>query len=77
MPETFRVDDDIRKQYDEKFKPLIQFGFTEYNIEYSKQLWIDSPGRSLNKAEYSVREEVVDNVTIEVNLKVRKLKSID
>lgn len=77
LPETFRGDDDIRKQYDEKFKPLIQFGFTEYNIEYSKLLWIDSPGRSLNKAEYSVREEVVDNVTIEVNLKVRKLKSID
>lgn len=66
-------DETIRKAYDEKIKPLIQYSFTQYNINFTQQSWINQAERCLQKGSLSVIEEVTDNVTLSVDLQIRRL----
>ena len=68
-----RFDETIRKAYDEKIKPLIQYSFTQYNINFTQQSWINQAERCLQKGSLSVIEEVTDNVTLSVDLQIRRL----
>ena len=68
-----RFDETIRKEYDEKIKPLIQYSFTQYNINFTQQSWINQAERCLQKGLLSVIEEVTDNVTLSVDLQIRRL----
>lgn len=68
-----RFDETIRKEYDEKIKPLIQYSFTQYNINFTQQSWINQAERCLQKGSLSVIEEVTDNVTLSVDLQIRRL----
>ena len=61
------------KKYDEKIKPLIQYSFTQYNINFTQQSWINQAERCLQKGLLSVIEEVTDNVTLSVDLQIRRL----
>ncbi|AXV49556.1 hypothetical protein [Prevotella denticola] len=65
----------IRKAYDQKIKPVIQYGFTEYEIEVKQQSSIDPAEHCLAKGNLNIEEEVTDNVTLSVDLQVRKLKN--
>lgn len=68
-----RFDETIRKEYDEKIKPLIQYSFTQYNINFTQQSWINQAERCLQKGSLSVIEEVTDNVTLSLDLQIRRL----
>ena len=73
MHQILVFDETIRKEYDEKIKPLIQYSFTQYNINFTQQSWINQAERCLQKGSLSVIEEVTDNVTLSVDLQIRRL----
>ena len=67
--------DAIRKAYDKKIKPVIQYSFTEYEVDVKQQSSIDLTEHCLEKGNLNIEEEVTDNVTLSVDLQVRKLKN--
>ena len=67
--------DAIRKAYDKKIKPVIQYSFTEYEVDVKQQSSIDLTEHCLEKGNLNIEEEVTDNVTLSVDLQVRKLRN--
>ncbi|MCK6144538.1 hypothetical protein [Prevotella intermedia] len=66
-------DEAIRKAYDEKIKPVVQYSFTQYNINFTQQSWINQTERCLQKGTQTVIEEVTDNLTLSIDLQIRRL----
>ncbi|OCA70271.1 LysM peptidoglycan-binding domain-containing protein [Chryseobacterium arthrosphaerae] len=66
--------DRIQKQYEEKYKPVIHYRFSEYNISYRERVVYDEEQEWLEHADITVIEEVKNNVQLLVNYKLQKIE---
>lgn len=64
----------LEKQYNEKYKPVIQYRFSEYNISYRERIVYDEATAWLESAEITIIEEVKNNIQLLVNYKLKKIE---
>lgn len=74
VPKSIKRLKEIEKRYNEKFKPIVQYNFSEYGMNYHALLWINTIEHCLDKAEVSVWEGVANNATLTIVFKLRRLK---
>jgi N-acetylglucosamine-6-phosphate deacetylase len=59
--------------YDEKYKPIIQYKFSEFDISLNERSCYDKEG-TLLESEVTLREEVRNNVQLLTHYTLRKLE---
>ena len=59
--------------YDEMYKPLIQFAFSEYDIVYRIEYEIDSKNNLVGNANVYIEEMVKNNYQIISSFDMRKI----
>lgn len=65
---------EIEYQYEKKYKPLIKYRFSEYNVKIIDHTVLDTAGKWIKNADVSIVEEVKNNVSILVDYKLRKIE---
>nr|WP_067054611.1 hypothetical protein [Mucilaginibacter sp. L294] len=63
----------IEDMYNQRYKPMIQYKFSEYNVAITEQILLDTTNRWIETAEVSIVEEVKNNIEILVDYKLRKI----
>ena len=56
----------IEKIYDERFKPSIQYKFSEYNAEFYTKVLLNDKERTIENAQCYIIEEVTNNVSLTI-----------
>lgn len=74
VPKAIKQFKKIENIYNEKFKPITKYKFSEYGMNYHALLWINTIEHCLEKAEFSVWEGVANNATLTIDFKLRRLK---
>ena len=64
----------LEKIYNEKYKPVIQYRFSEYNISYRERIVYDEATAWLESADITIIEEVKNNIQLLVNYKLKKIE---
>ena len=65
--------DQIKQMYDERFKPTIQYKFSEYDARFHTKMMINETEQTLLQAESYIIEEIPNNVSLTILCKLRKL----
>ena len=63
----------LKEMYDEMYKPLIQFAFSEYDIVYRIEYEIDSRNNLVGNANVYIEEMVKNNYQIISSFDMRKI----
>lgn len=63
----------LKEMYDEMYKPLIQFAFSEYDIVYRIEYEIDSKNNLVGNANIYIEEMVKNNYQIISSFDMRKI----
>lgn len=63
--------DMLVKQYDEKFKPYVDFKFSTYDYRFSQSYTIDTKQNVITSADISITEEVKNNVQINITYEIK------
>ncbi|MBW4730718.1 hypothetical protein KZO62_02260 [Prevotella melaninogenica] len=63
----------LKEMYDEMYKPLIQFAFSEYDIVYRIEYEIDSKNNLVGNANVYIEEMVKNNYQIISSFDMRKI----
>lgn len=64
----------IEEIYNQKYKPLAGYDFSEYNIGYSMEYILNTTGNYYENAELAITEEVNNNIELAISYKLRKIK---
>jgi hypothetical protein len=62
------------KLYDEKYKPLIHYKFSQYDAKIDEHILLNKTGKWIEQADVSIVEEVKNNIEIIVDYKLRKIE---
>lgn len=63
----------LKEMYDEMYKPLIQFAFSEYDIVYRIEYEIDSKNNLVGNANIYIEEMIKNNYQIISSFDMRKI----
>ena len=63
----------LKEMYDEMYKPLIQFAFSEYDIVYRIEYELDSKNNLVGNANVYIEEMVKNNYQIISSFDMRKI----
>jgi hypothetical protein len=64
----------IEKQYDVKFKPIINYKFSDFNFEIKHKLTFNTKENVIEKGEVLIIEEVKNNVQIVINYELKRVQ---
>lgn len=67
--------EELHKQYNEKYKPLALYSFSEYKISFRETVVYDLRNRFIIKADVSIMEEVKNNAQLLVNYSLKKIET--
>lgn len=59
--------------YNEKFKPLVQYKFSNFNVKYTEHYILNTVTKWIELSEVTIIEEVKNNVEIITDYKLRKI----
>ncbi|WDF56092.1 hypothetical protein [Mucilaginibacter sp. KACC 22063] len=65
---------EIEKQYDQKYKPVVQYRFSEYDVKITEQTLLDTAGKWIETSDVNITEAVKNNVEILIDYKLRKIE---
>jgi hypothetical protein len=66
--------DAIENQYEHKYKPVVKYRFSEYNVKITEQTLLDTAGNWIETSVVNITEEVKNNVEILIDYKLRKIE---
>ncbi len=61
-------------QYDNKFKPIVKYKFSEYNYSVRERCIINTDERWIEQSDITIIEEVKNNVQVLIEYKLRKIE---
>lgn len=64
---------EIREAYDTRFKPSVDYSFSEYAARLYVHALVNGEQRYVQEAECNITEEVLNNVSMTIQYKIRKL----
>jgi hypothetical protein len=64
----------IKKQYEEKYQPIIHYKFSEFNTNFSETSSYDTEEGWLKESELHILEEVKNNIQLVVNYSLKKIE---
>lgn len=64
----------LEKKYDEKFKPMLQYKFSEYNVSFRERVVYNDKLHLPEEGEITIIEEVKNNIQLLVNYNFRKIE---
>lgn len=65
---------DIKKQYDEKYKPIIDYQFSEYQVKYDAQIDFNTTMNYIEYADIQMSESVINNVEMDIHCRIRMVQ---
>lgn len=69
-----RIQKNIEKIYDTKYKPVIGYKFSEYNVSCWGNTVFDAQNKCIKTAEINIEEGVANNIELGVYFKLRKIE---
>jgi hypothetical protein len=63
---------EIERQYNQKYKPSIDYKFSTYSMEYDSQIEFNTAGKYLEYADIRMRERVESNVELDISCRIRR-----
>lgn len=63
---------EIERQYDQKYKPSLDYQFSTYSVEYDSQVEFNTVGKYLEYADIRMRERVESNVELDISCRIRR-----
>lgn len=73
IPDSIKLSERIKKEYDERFKPSIQYSFSSYNAQFNSHVFLNEKERYVQEAECYIIEEIINNVSLIIQCKVRNI----
>ncbi len=64
----------LEKQYDNKFKPIVKYRFSEYNFSVRERCIINTDENWIESSDITIIEEVKNNVQVLIDYKLRKIE---
>jgi len=71
-PTGFIDVDEIERQYNQKYKPSLDYQFSIYSVEYDSQIEFNTLGKYLEYADVRMRERVESNVELDISCRIRR-----
>jgi hypothetical protein len=71
-PTGFIDVDEIERQYNQKYKPSLDYQFSTYSVEYDSQVEFNTVGKYLEYADIRMRERVESNVELDISCRIRR-----
>jgi hypothetical protein len=71
-PTDFIDVDEIERQYNQKYKPSLDYQFSTYSVEYDSQVEFNTIGKYLEYADIRMRERVESNVELDISCRIRR-----
>ncbi|MET4084063.1 hypothetical protein ABIB40_004037 [Pedobacter sp. UYP30] len=65
--------DGIEKIYDTKYKPIIQYKFSEFDFKYTAKTVFNTKDNLIETAQVNIQEEVTNNVSVLISYSLKKL----
>lgn len=72
IPTGFIDVDEIERQYNQKYKPSLDYQFSTYSVEYDSQVEFNTVGKYLEYADIRMRERVESNVELDISCRIRR-----
>lgn len=73
IPDSVKHLENIRKEYDDRFKPAIQYSFSEYNAQFYSHVLLNEGENYIKEAESHIIEEVLNNVSLTIQCNIRAI----
>lgn len=64
---------EIKKAYDVRFKPTIQYDFSEYRATFYSHVLLNEKEKYVQEAECHIIEEILNNVSLTIQCNIRKI----
>ncbi|MCS2148095.1 hypothetical protein [Scandinavium manionii] len=71
-PTGFIDVDEIERQYNQKYKPSLDYQFSIYSVEYDSQIEFNTLGKYLEYADVRMRERVESNLELDISCRIRR-----
>ncbi|MFD1603399.1 hypothetical protein ACFSJW_12235 [Flavobacterium artemisiae] len=66
--------DFLERKYNEKFRPMIKYKFSEFNFSVRERVTIDTEENWINQSEITIIEEVKNNIQVLITYKLTKIE---
>jgi len=65
---------EVKKQYDQKFQPIVGYKFSSYDFQYQVRQIINTAQSLIQEADVFIMEEVKNNVEVIIDYKLRRIE---
>ncbi|EMV7406930.1 TPA: hypothetical protein ACJJXJ_004485 [Enterobacter soli] len=66
--------DEIKKQYNKKYKPIIDYNFSEYQVNYDAQIEFNTTEKHIEYADIQMSECVMNNVEMDNRCRIWRIQ---
>lgn len=66
--------DEIKNQYDEKYRPAIDYQFSEYQINYDAQIEFNTAKKYIEYVDIRMNENVKNNIAMDISCRIRRIQ---
>ena len=73
VSDSVKLTERIKKEYDERFKPTIQYSFSSYDAQFNSHVLLNEKERYVQEAECYIIEEIVNNLNLTIHCKIRQI----
>ncbi|OAT26515.1 hypothetical protein M976_02672 [Buttiauxella ferragutiae ATCC 51602] len=74
MPEGIVNTEEIRNQYNEKYRGIIDYQFSEYQVSYDAEIEFNTEMKYLEYADIRMNECVKNNLEMDISCRIRRVK---
>lgn len=64
----------IQKMYDERYKPVVQYKFSEFNFSYAEKTVLNTKENLIETTQINIQEEVKNNVLVVISYSLKKVQ---
>ncbi|EGV1888316.1 hypothetical protein JF474_004311, partial [Salmonella enterica] len=64
---------EIKKQYNERYKPIIDYQFSEYQVNYDAQIEFNTIEKNIEYADIQMNESVINNVEMDIRCRIWRI----
>ncbi|ELX5274426.1 hypothetical protein QKY57_004266 [Salmonella enterica] len=64
---------EIKKQYNERYKPIIDYQFSEYQVNYDAQIEFNKIEKNIEYADIQMNESVINNVEMDIRCRIWRI----
>lgn len=65
---------EIKKQYNKKYKPIIDYQFSEYQVSYDSQIEFNTTEKHIEYADIQMSECVMNNVEMDIRCRIWRIQ---